>query len=90
MYQRFNEIEGIECNLPQGAFYMFPKLTHPAWKSDKQFVLDVLHDCHILFVHGSGFSPDQGSGHFRAVFLPPNEVTEQALAPLERYMDAKR
>ena len=90
MYQRFNEIEGIECSLPQGAFYMFPKLTHPAWKSDKQFVLDVLHDCHILFVHGSGFSPDQGSGHFRAVFLPPNEVTEEALERLERYMDAKR
>ncbi len=89
MHKRFNEIEGIECQKPQGAFYMFPKLTHPAWKSDKEFVLDILHQCHILFVHGSGFSIEHGSGHFRAVFLPPNDMTEEALGALERYMDKK-
>lgn len=83
MYKRFNEIDGIECRKPQGAFYMFPRLTHPAWTSDKQFVLDVLHECHVLFVHGSGFSMDQGSGHFRAVFLPPNEITGEALDRVE-------
>lgn len=90
MHRRLNEIEGIECQRPSGAFYIFPKITHPAWNDDKQFVLDVLHDCHVLFVHGSGFSPTQGKMHFRGVFLPPIETIDKALSKVERYMDSKR
>ncbi|MHC1608858.1 MAG: aminotransferase class I/II-fold pyridoxal phosphate-dependent enzyme [Candidatus Methanofastidiosia archaeon] len=89
MYKRFNEIEGIECAKPQGAFYMFPKITHPAWDNDKQFVLDILNNCHVLFVHGSGFSKEQGHMHFRSVFLPPIEVIEEALSKVERYLNSK-
>ena len=44
---------------PQGAFYMFVKLTDDYWKDrDKDFVLDLLKDQHVLLVHGSGFSKE--------------------------------
>jgi aspartate/methionine/tyrosine aminotransferase len=56
------------------------------WKSDKDFVLDVLNEAHVLIVHGSGFSPDYGQNHFRAVILPPEEQMEQAFNKMEAFM----
>ncbi|ANF22983.1 pyridoxal phosphate-dependent aminotransferase [Thermococcus piezophilus] len=85
IYKRLNEIPGISTQKPQGAFYIFPKIEEGPWKSDKEFVLDVLHEAHVLFVHGSGFGRN-GAGHFRAVFLPSVEILEQAMDSLEAFM----
>ena len=62
---------------------MFPRIDFPV--ADKQFILDVLHECHVLTVHGSGFCPTYGKGHFRMVFLPPVDILETALNRLEKY-----
>ncbi|MCK4433023.1 MAG: alanine aminotransferase, partial [Methanomicrobia archaeon] len=64
------------------AFYIFPKIDG----DDKKFVLDVLNKAHVLFVHGSGFCPVYGKGHFRSVFLPPIETIERAMDALETFM----
>ena len=64
--KRISEIDGLEVEAPGGAFYMFVRLTDPKWAADdKQFVLDLLHEEHVLVVHGSGFSAEMGRGHFR-------------------------
>ena len=39
--KRLNEIDGISCKLPNGAFYTFPKILHNRWKDDKDFVLNL-------------------------------------------------
>ncbi|MFC1455068.1 aminotransferase class I/II-fold pyridoxal phosphate-dependent enzyme [Candidatus Undinarchaeota archaeon] len=83
-YKRLNEIDGISCQKPGGAFYIFPKLENV--KDDKKFVLDLLKEEHVLFVHGSGFGSKYGSGHLRAVFLPPLETQEEAFNRLERFI----
>ncbi|OYT61896.1 alanine aminotransferase [Thermoplasmatales archaeon ex4484_30] len=85
-YKRLNEIEGISTAKPQGAFYIFPKIESNVWKDDKEFVLDVLNEVHVLFVHGSGFCPIYGKNHFRAVILPPIEMMEEAFNRLEAFM----
>jgi aspartate/methionine/tyrosine aminotransferase len=85
-YGRINEIPGLSTAKPEGAFYIFPKIEATAWKSDKDFVLDVLNEAHVLIVHGSGFSPDYGQNHFRAVILPPEEQMEQAFNKMEAFM----
>ena len=72
--KRLNEIDGISCKLPNGAFYTFPKILHNGWKDDKDFVLDLLDKTGILTVHGSGFG-ELGKGHFRIVYLPNEQVT---------------
>lgn len=36
---------------------------------DEQFVLDFLHEYHVLLVHGGGFNWQQPD-HFRIVYLP--------------------
>ena len=66
---------------------MFVRLTDEKWaKDDKQFVLDLLHEEHILVVHGSGFSPSLGKGHFRIVYLPDEEVLHDAFDRIEAFL----
>ena len=53
---------------------------------DKEFVIDLLKESHVLVVHGSGFCQTFGKDHFRAVILPPMETLEQAFNKLEQFM----
>ena len=89
--QRINEIEGLEVESPGGAFYMFIRLTDPMWATnDKEFVLRLLHEEHVLLVHGSGFSPELGQGHVRLVYLATREVLNDAFNRIERFLTRYR
>ena len=90
-WKRLNEIEGMSCSKPEGAFYVFPKIHEVGsrWKTDMDFVLHLLKDTGVLVVNGSGFDTVYGVGHFRAVFLPPLEMLEEAFNELERFMEKK-
>ena len=86
-----NQIEGLTVQKPQGAFYMFVKLTDEHWyQNDKKFVLDLLHKKHVLTVHGSGFSKQYGKGHFRMVFLPSKSVLSDALNRMDDFLQESR
>ena len=85
--ERISAIEGLEVQSPGGAFYMFVKLTDEKWsQDDKQFVLDLLHQEHVLVVHGSGFSAQLGKGHFRIVYLPNVDILNEAFDRIERFL----
>lgn len=84
--KRLNEIDGISCKLPNGAFYTFPKILHNHWKDDKDFVLSLLDKTGILTVHGSGFG-ELGRGHFRIVYLPKEQVLEEAMDKLSDFVN---
>jgi aspartate/methionine/tyrosine aminotransferase len=56
------------------------------WKNDKEFVLDLLQEAHVLTVNGSGFCATYGKDHFRAVILPPMEILEQAFDAMDEFM----
>jgi len=87
--KRIDEIDGLSCESPKGAFYLFVRLTKPEHqRDDKKWVLDLLHQEHVLVVHGSGFSPEFGSGHFRMVCLPPIPVLEEAFRRIERFLSS--
>jgi len=87
-WKRLNEIDGISCAKPEGAFYVFPKIHQIGlkWKTDSEFVVELLKETGVLFVHGSGFDPVYGAGHVRGVILPPIEILEHALNEIERFM----
>ena len=84
--KRLNGMHGLSCSNPKGAFYAFPKIENNKYKSDKEFVLDLLKSKGVLTVHGSGFGTQYGSGHFRLVFLPEIPILEQALDKIEQFM----
>lgn len=85
---RLNEIPGISCAMPRGAFYAFPKIEDCAKRfgDDKNFVMSLLERKGVLTVHGSGFGERYGSGHFRIVYLPDIPVLESAMSKLEDFM----
>lgn len=89
--KRIAEIEGLEVEQPGGAFYMFIRLTDDQWaKDDKSFVLQLLHEEHVLLVHGSGFSPELGKGHVRLVYLADVNVLDDAFDRIERFLKKHR
>ncbi|MGB8449224.1 MAG: aminotransferase class I/II-fold pyridoxal phosphate-dependent enzyme [Nitrososphaeraceae archaeon] len=86
--KRLNQIRSISCNVPKGAFYAFPKINLSSrWKNDKHFVLDLLNETGVLTVHGSGFGSNFGTDHFRIVYLPQEQILDEAMDKLEHFIN---
>jgi alanine-synthesizing transaminase len=86
-YKLINEIDGLSCTKPQGAFYCFPKIDIKKFNitSDERFILDLLKSEKILMVHGTGFNwhhPD----HFRVVFLPRVDELKDAISKMGKFL----
>lgn len=75
--ERLNSMSGVSCVAPRGAFYAFPKIDLGI--SDSEFCERVIKETGVVIVPGSGFGGLAGDGHFRLVFLPPEDVLERAL-----------
>ncbi len=76
MMELLNAEEGISCVRPEGAFYAFPRARIAG--SDREFCEALLRETGVVVVPGSGFGQPPESGHFRVVFLPPEEIMREA------------
>lgn len=87
-WKRVNEIPGLFATKPKGAFYLFPRINAigQRWKTDYEFVTELLKETGVLVVHGSGFDPIYGKDHFRAVFLPDETILTEAFDAIEDFM----
>jgi len=89
VFKRLNEIDGVYCRKPKGAFYVFPEIhLQNRWKNDLDFVIDMLNSTGVLTVHGSGFG-SSGSDHFRIVYLPNEDILNEAMDKIELFMKNK-
>ena len=79
-----NEIEEIDCKVPKGAFYAFPRLHIP--DEDEEFVKALIRETGVVTVHGSGFGQKAGTKHLRIVFLPNEELLEKAYAKIRAFV----
>ena len=84
--KRLNEMPGLSCSNPKGAFYAFPKIEDNRFGTDKEFVTKLLEQKGVLTVHGSGFGEQYGNGHFRLVYLPNLEVLDSAMNKIEEFV----
>ena len=84
--KRLNEIPGLSCPNPKGAFYAFPKIEDNRFGNDKEFVTKLLESKGVLTVHGSGFGKQYGTGHFRLVYLPSLEILDSAMNKIEEFV----
>ncbi len=84
--KRLNEMPGLSCPNPKGAFYAFPKIEDKRFGNDKEFVTKLLESKGVLTVHGSGFGEQYGNGHFRLVYLPKMEILESAMNKIEEFV----
>ena len=81
---KLNEIDGITCSIPDGAFYVYPnchgilgKMTSNGKKisSDEDFVTYLLEDQGVAGVHGSAFGL---SPYFRLSYATSDDILEDA------------
>ncbi|EEP76348.1 hypothetical protein UREG_01197 [Uncinocarpus reesii 1704] len=81
LYEAFKRMEGVECQEPQGAMYLFPTITLPQKAieaaqaqnrhADEFYALRLLDATGVCIVPGSGFGQKPGTYHFRTTFLAP-------------------
>lgn len=88
--KRLNEMPGLSCPNPKGAFYAFPKIEDKKFGTDKEFVTNLLESKGVLTVHGSGFGEKYGSGHFRLVYLPSMQVLDSAMNKIEDFVSSSK
>ena len=82
--KRANEIDGLRCPTPKGAFYAYIQIETDKWKNDNEFVLGLLKHG-VVAVPGSGFATSETKA-FRIVLLPKPEQLEDAFNRIEQYM----
>ena len=66
MIAKLSEIPGFKVNMPNGAFYIFPDISHFFGKSDGQMTINnaddfceyLLHKAHVATVSGGAFGAD--------------------------------
>ena len=88
LYQAMNDMPGISCVKPQGAFYLFPKIDTRRFGvvDDKRMILDLLEEERVLLVQGTAFNwirPD----HFRMVSLPRTDQIADVTARIGHFFD---
>ncbi|SSD58276.1 probable Probable alanine aminotransferase [Saccharomycodes ludwigii] len=81
LWETFNNLEGISCQRPEGAMYLFPKIDIPpkAIKAahdlnmtpDEFYCKELLENTGICTVPGSGFGQVPNTYHLRTTFLAP-------------------
>jgi alanine transaminase len=81
LHKAFAEMEGVECEEPQGSMYLFPtiKLSPRAAEAaaaegrspDEFYCMRLLEATGVCVVPGSGFGQAEGTLHFRTTFLAP-------------------
>jgi alanine-synthesizing transaminase len=81
--ERLNAIPGWSCVPPRGAFYAFPRFSLGDLK-DTELVRDLILQYGVVLVHGSGFGA-RDFNHVRLVFLPQEELLEEAYGYIAEY-----
>jgi aspartate aminotransferase len=84
-----NKIEGISCNKPEGAFYVFPTCKNLIGKTtssgsiihnDTDFTTYLLEEALVAVVQGSAFGSD---GFFRISYATSDEILKTACKRIE-------
>jgi aminotransferase len=70
-------------SIPEGGYYIFPKLKHI--KDDVTFCFDLLKKAKVAIVPGSDFGPG-GEGHIRICFGKSEEEIKEGIKRLRKYL----
>lgn len=75
---------GFECFEPEGAFYLFPKVTDGTCSSE-EFCEKLLYEAGVAIVPGTAFG-DCGEGYARLSYAYSVQHIEKALDRMEKYL----
>lgn len=78
-----NELPGVECATPQGAFYAFPRITETGQDADT-LADRLLQEAGVACLSGTGFG-DYGEGHLRFSYANSRENISLALERMDKF-----
>lgn len=84
LVKRLNEIDGISCITPKGAFYAFPNITGTG-RSSMQLQENLLDQTGVAAIAGTSFG-QFGEGYLRLSYANSLENIEEALQRMERFL----
>jgi aminotransferase len=84
MVTRLNEIDGVTCHYPEGAFYLFPEVEGLS-KTGLSMLMDMMMKVQLLIVPGEMYG-ENGKGHVRFSLVKPVEVLAEAADRFEKYL----
>ena len=84
MVAGLNKIKGFSCQLPHGAFYVFPNITETRWPS-KKLADALLDDAGVAGLSGTAFG-EFGEGYLRFSVANSLENLNKALERVDRFM----
>jgi aspartate aminotransferase len=88
-----NEIPGMSCHTPNGAFYVFPDISACIGKTskagtritgDESFAMTLLNEAHVATVQGAAFAM---SPHIRISTATSNELLSQACTRIAEFCE---
>lgn len=82
-----NEIKGISCIVPEGAFYAFPNIKETGMTS-QEAAIRLLEEAQVVTTPGSAFGP-AGEGYLRFSFAASEEDIREALLRVKNFLGTK-
>ncbi|MGB3681799.1 MAG: aminotransferase class I/II-fold pyridoxal phosphate-dependent enzyme, partial [Rubrobacteraceae bacterium] len=79
-----NDLPGVECLTPQGAFYAFPRITDTGYGADELADL-LMEQAGVACLSGTGFGK-HGEGHLRFSYANSRENIDRALEKMARLL----
>jgi len=76
-----SEIKGLECNVPDGAFYLFPRFDFKM--TSNELATHLLRDVHVAVTPGRAFGP-AGEGMFRLSYAASEQHITEGLNRIKR------
>jgi len=84
MVKRLNEIEGVSCPMPEGAFYLFPDVSSFGVPSMK-FSMDFFQQKKVRTAPGTQYG-ENGEGHIRFALVKPVDELAEVCDRFEDYV----
>jgi aspartate/methionine/tyrosine aminotransferase len=85
--ERVNKIKGFSCNVPKGAFYMFPNIMKTGWPS-KKLADALLEEAGVAALSGTAFGAF-GEGYLRFSIANSMDNIKKALDRVEEWVNKK-
>jgi aspartate aminotransferase len=79
-----NEITGMRCHRPSGAFYVFPNIEATGW-SERDLARALLNEAGVALLAGTAFGP-HGAGHLRLSYANSTINLTRALERIAGYL----
>ncbi|MHA1821546.1 MAG: pyridoxal phosphate-dependent aminotransferase, partial [Promethearchaeota archaeon] len=85
IYKELKSIKNLGVNEPEGAFYIFPDISHYEMDSHK-FVMDLIKEKNVVTTPGNVFGKN-GEGHIRISFTRPINELKEAIDKIKEFIE---